>query len=114
MVPMQVRGDHCVDLVRSDAEPLQGMQQSLGLAQRDLQGALLAELGADAGLADDHLSVNPRDEADAGHVDHVVAVRGLLLLPQHLGHDAEHEAAVGLPSPGDEDVELQVTQPHGH
>ena len=84
------------------------MQQALRLAQRDLLGALLAELVADTRLADDHAPVHARDEADAGAVDHVVAVGGFLLFPQDLRHDPEHQAPVRLPSVGDQKMELEV------
>src|SRR5437879_5870430 len=82
MVPVQVCGDYRVDLIRAYAESLQCVQHSFGLAQPDLLGALLAELGPDAGLADDDAPVLAGDEAHARPVEHAVAVRGCLLSPQ--------------------------------
>src|SRR2546427_10504602 len=61
VVPVQVRGDDRIDLVRRDAEAAQGVQHALRLAQRNLPRALLAELGSDAGFADDDAPVFARD-----------------------------------------------------
>src|SRR5438445_10882700 len=112
MVPVQVRGDYRVDLIRAYAESLQCVQHSFGLAQPDLLGALLAELGPDARLADDDAPVLACDGAHDRAVDHVLAVRGFLLFPQDFGHDAEHQAAVGLPAVGEQEVKLEVAQLH--
>jgi hypothetical protein len=101
-----MRRDDGIHLIGANSHPLQGMKQALRLAQSNLQSALLAQLRADACLANNHLSVHTSDETDTRHIDHVVAVGRLLLLPQNLGDDAEHQTAVGLPSPRDEDVKL--------
>src|SRR5207244_1363252 len=79
---------------------------------RPLLRALLADLVPDAGLAHDDPSVHARDDADAAGVDHVVAVGRLLLLPQNLGYDSEHQAAVRFPVVRDQEVELDVAQTH--
>src|SRR3984893_17838163 len=113
VIPVQVRGDHRIDLVGPDPEALQRVQQSLGLAQRNLPRPLLAQLGPDARLAHDDAPVHAGDESDARHVDHVVSVRRLLLLPQDLRHDAEHQPAIRLPMTRDEEVELEIAQLHG-
>ena len=104
MVPMQVGRHDGIDLFGPDAQPLEREQQAVRLAEADLPGALLAELVADPGLADDDPPVLARDQADACAVDHVVAVGGLLFLPKDLGHHAEHQASVRLPVVGDQQV----------
>src|ERR1700738_3021836 len=88
------------------------MQESFRLAQHHLLRALLAELGSDAGLANDDAAVDAGDQTHACAIDHVVAVGGLLLLPQRLWHDAEHEPAVGLPPARHQKVKLEVAQLH--
>src|SRR5258706_6780191 len=98
VIPVKVCGDDGVDLVGADAQPAQRMKQLFRFAQRDLARALLAELRADARLADDDAPVDTRHDADAGALDHVVFVGRLLFLPEDLGHDAEHQAAVSLPA----------------
>ena len=112
VVPMQVGGDDGVDFLGLDAEALQRMKHALRLPKRDLLRALLAQLVADAGLADDDATVLAGDEAYACAVDHVVPVRRLLLLPQHPRHHTEHQAAVRLPMVGHQEMKLEVAQLH--
>jgi hypothetical protein len=106
MVPVKMRWDDGVDLVGPDAQSLQRVQQTLWLAEGDLAGALLAELVADPGFADDDPAVLARDQAHVGAIDHVVAVGGFLFFPQDLRNDSEHQASVRLPAVGDEQVKL--------
>src|SRR5205807_5908051 len=94
VIPVQMRGNDSIHLVWADAQSPQRIQHLVGLAQADLSRAFLAQLVADPGLADDYPAVLASDEANAGHVDHVVAVSRLLFLPQHLGDDAEHQPSV--------------------
>src|SRR5438477_5201026 len=109
---MEVRRDDRVDLLGPDPQTLQRMQEVFGFTNRELLRALLADLVPDAGLAHDDPPVHARDDADAAGVDHVVAVGRLLLLPQNLGYDSEHQAAVRFPVVGDQEVELDVAQTH--
>ena len=113
MIPVQVRRDHRVHLVGLDAEPPQRVEQVLRFAQGDLPRPLLAQLGADPGLADDDPAVDARDQANARAVDHVVGVGRLLLLPENPRYDTEHQAAVGLPLVGHQKMKLEVAQLHG-
>jgi hypothetical protein len=99
---MEMRGEHSVNLLRANPETLQAMQKTFRFAELDLLCPLLAELRADACLADYDSAVDARDDPDARALDHVVGVRGLLLFPQNLGHYAEHQAAIGLPAAGNE------------
>src|SRR5258708_17367799 len=96
-IPMQGRRDYRVDLLGPDAQTLQRAQQALWLALGDLPRPLLAQLASDSCLEDDDPTVLTRDQAHAGAVDHVVGVRGLLLLPKNFGNDAEHHAAIDFP-----------------
>src|SRR5207249_903656 len=113
VIPVQVGGDHGVDLIGANAQALQVMKDVLWLAQCHLACPFFAELVANPGLADDHPTVDARDEADARAVDHVVRVGRLVLLPQDLRHDAEHQAPVGFPVVGHQQVKLEVAQLHG-
>src|SRR5207302_6577862 len=113
VVPVQMRGDHCVDFAGPDPQTLEVMEDVLRLAQRHLPRPLFAQLAANAGLANDHAAVDAGDEADACAVDHVVRVGWLLLLPKCFRHDAEHQAPVGFPVVGHQQVKLEVAQLHG-
>src|SRR5256886_6908679 len=112
VIPVKVGRDHGIDLIGADAQALQMMKDVLRLAQCHLPRPFFAQLVADPGLADDHPTVDARDEADARAVDHVVRVGRLLLLPQNLRHDAEHQAPVGFPVVGHQQVKLEVAQLH--
>src|ERR1700674_2093537 len=104
MVPMQVRCDDGVDIVGSNPDSLQRPKQTFWLTQCYLLCPLFAELRADACLANNDAAILAGDEADTRAVDHVVSVGRLLLLPKDLRDHAEHQAAIGFPMPGDEDV----------
>src|SRR6266581_2899312 len=97
VIPVQVGGDHGVDLIGANAQALQVMKDVLWLAQCHLACPFFAELVA-----------NP-----ARAVDHVVRVGRLVLLPQDLRHDAEHQAPVCFPVVGHQQVKLEVAQLHG-
>jgi ABC-2 type transport system ATP-binding protein len=112
VIPVKVGRDHGIDLIGANAQALQMMKDVLRLAQCHLPRPFFAQLVADPGLADDHPTVDARDEADARAVDHVVRVGRLLLLPQDLRHDAEHQAPVGFPVVGHQQVKLEVAQLH--
>src|SRR5580700_1368685 len=92
VVEMQVRVDDDVDLFRTNAGRGKGMRQ-LFLCPINL-AELRRKLVADPGLDGDGVLSRPHDDRVQPQQDSVLGISWRALLPQRLGHHAEHGAPV--------------------
>ena len=75
-------------------------------------GKLSVELVANAGLDQDLLPAGPHQQAFQAHGHAIAGVGRGLLLPQHLGHHAEHLAAIEREGAVGKGPDIEVAQFH--
>src|SRR6185437_6442063 len=112
VVEVKVRVDHESDVLTFDAEGLQLVEQAGRLIDPEYLSLAFAELRPGARLYEDDVIGVADEQAVHIHAHAIALVRLLLPLPEHLGHDPEHCAAVDAKHAIAEDPHVETADAH--
>src|SRR6185503_5950341 len=113
VIEVQVRVDDERDLVRPHAAARELAEETWRLVDAEVALLLLIELRAGSGLDEHDVRAVADEQAVHVHGHTVQLIRRLLLLPQHLRHDAEHRPAIEAEDAVAEDLHLEAPDLHG-
>ncbi len=113
MVEMEVGQDHIRNVAGFHSLPRELAEQSpLGAFDGVDLGKLLRPAGSDTGFHDDRSSATSDKKAVQTEQNAVGFIRLGRALPERLGHDAEHGAAIEFERSVGKEIDLEVTDFH--